>query len=200
MADNEANQRWLAATQVGNGNHVEPASSILAAHLAPRLSSQGMQTQPLGRETFSQLRKELVAERYSQLPAEESPTDVNKLICIVLKAGLEPALADGATQRNGLKEQIFDCLDIVQAAVEKAPQALYELSDSELLGQTTNAPLFASVIVHLLHLSRGWECEDVGKKIVGVLSSMLHTEHRQLRPWPPRCRISRVMVVLATGP
>lgn len=46
-----------AALENGSWKAEEPASSILAAQLAPRLSSQGDQKHHLTRETFAQLRE-----------------------------------------------------------------------------------------------------------------------------------------------
>lgn len=113
-----------AAPEVSGRRPAEPASSVLAAQLAPRLSSQDQdQTHHLTRETFAQLRQELTAGIYSQLRLDDSVTDVSKLICIVLKAGLGPtsSIYDKSSNESP-EDQTLDCLDIIQIAVEKAPR------------------------------------------------------------------------------
>lgn len=159
----------------------EPASSLLAAQLAPN-----DQTQRLSRETFSQLRQELVGGRYSQLHFDDSDTDVNKLICIVLKAGLDPTTAskDGRQSSDDLVGQTLDCLDIVQAAAEKAPQALTQVSDPGILGETLHAPLFAWLVVRLLGLAGAWDSGSVRDAVFSTVSTIAHAQSRQGRSMP----------------
>jgi serine/threonine-protein kinase ATR len=156
----------------------EPASSLLAAQLDPH-----DQTQRLSRETFSQLRQELVDRRYSQLHFDDSDTDVNKLICIVLRAGLDP-FQDARQSREDLEGQTLDCLDIVQAAAEKAPQALTQVSDPGILGETLHAPLFAWLGVRLLGLVGAWDSGSVRDAVFGTVSTIAHSQSRQGRSMP----------------
>ncbi|OJJ33117.1 hypothetical protein ASPWEDRAFT_174541 [Aspergillus wentii DTO 134E9] len=185
MATDEA-QGSQYPVLLGNGGwrFAEPASSILAAQLAPRLSSQGEQTRHLTRETFSQLRQELAGGKYSQLRLDDSVTDVNKLICIVLKAGLDPARKDERSSMEDLERQILDCLEIIQTAVEKAPQALIERPDPEILGQTSQAPLFTWVIVRLIDLlgARDWDWEKIGGGISSTVASIVSSQYKQVKP------------------
>ncbi|KAJ5180764.1 hypothetical protein N7492_003974 [Penicillium capsulatum] len=165
----------------GNGwRPAEPASSILAAHFAPRLASQGHDAHQLPRETFAQLRQELLSETNHQLRGDEGISDTNKLICIVLKAGLE-ATPTNATLEEGLEGQVLDCLDIIQASVEKAPQVLWDTSDPAILGEDVQAPLFAWLILRLIRLSSVWSAGAVQEKIHLVLVSVACLRYKQIR-------------------
>ncbi|KAJ5683180.1 hypothetical protein N7462_006345 [Penicillium macrosclerotiorum] len=169
----------------------EPASSILATHLAPRLASQGQghEAHRLSREAFSQLREELLGERHSQVRVDEGITDINKLVCIVLKAGLEASPAD-STPEEDLEGQVQDCLDIILASIEKAPQALWDTSDPLILGEDVHAPLFAWLILRLIRLAGMWSSRGIQQKIHMVLNSMACHQYRQSRPSPSHNAIS----------
>lgn len=191
-----------AAPEASLWKSAEPASSILAAQLAPRLSSQGAQdpTRHLNRETFAQLRQELAAGIYSQLRLDDSVTDVNKLICIVLKAGLGPTSSryEDSSSENP-EEQILDCLDIIQIAVEKAPEALVELSDPGLLGVNIHAPLFVWLILQSIDLLRDWDNEGVRAKATVVLSSIAYSQAKLVRSWPSCQSVSAFLRACTTG-
>lgn len=158
----------------------EPASSLLAVHFAPRLASHGHEAHRLSRETFSQLRHELRGERYSQPRADEGITDINKLVCIVLKAGLE-ATPSGVASEEDLEGQIFDCLDIVQASIEKYPQALWDNSDPLILGEGVQAPLFAWLIPRLIRVASIWHSEAIQGKVLRALTSVACFQYKQAR-------------------
>lgn len=187
MASNNESKGVLCPTTAPDHDSwksAEPASSILAAQLAPRLPSQGDKTHNLTRETFAQLRQELTGGAYSQLRLDDSVTDVNKLICIILKAGLEPpSPEDGRSSNEGLEKQILDCLEIIQIAVEKAPQALTEISDPKLLGGSISAPLFAWLVLRLIDLLRSWDNENIGAKVSTTLSSIVYSQLKSVKQW-----------------
>ncbi|KAJ5763195.1 hypothetical protein N7533_001876 [Penicillium manginii] len=163
----------------------EPASSLLAAHFAPRLTSHGHDAQRLSRETFSQLRQELLGDRQSQIRADEGITDINKLICIVLKAGLEVSPNSNSNSNNpedeDLEGQILDCLDIIQASIEKAPQVLWDISDPLILGEDVHAPLFAWLILRLIRLASIWQSESVQHRIQQVFMEISCLQYKQVR-------------------
>ncbi|KAJ5659099.1 hypothetical protein N7507_005550 [Penicillium longicatenatum] len=158
---------------------MEPASSILAAHFAP-LAPQGQKGHRLPRETFSQLRQELLGEIKSQMRVDEGITDINKLICIVLKAGLEVDLTSTEPTED-LLGQIVDCLDIIQASIEKAPQALWDNSDPLILGEDVQAPLFAWLILRLIRLAGAWSSEFIHHRTHLIFSSMARLQSKQAR-------------------
>ncbi|KAL4923269.1 protein kinase MEC1 [Aspergillus undulatus] len=159
----------------------ERAPSTLAAQLAPRLSSQGSQVHHLTREAFAQLRQELVEGRYSQLSLVDSATDVTRLICIVLKAGLEPCMKNEKQDNGDLNGQLSDCLDIIQTTIVKAPQTLTEVPDPEILGEKAYAPLYIWLAVRLLHC---YEHKTLGvEKLTGIFSAAIRSQYEHTRLW-----------------
>lgn len=183
----------------GNGwRPAEPASSILAAHFAPRLASQRRETHRLSRETFSQLRQELLGERHSQLRVDDGITDVNKLVCIVLKAGLE-ASPSGSASEEDREGQVLDCLDIIQASIEKVPQVLWDISDPLILGDEVQAPLFAWLILQLIRLTCIWHSETVQDRILLVLTSIACFQYKQVRSSASCYGISAFLRACITG-
>ncbi|KAF7116577.1 hypothetical protein CNMCM5793_005058 [Aspergillus hiratsukae] len=148
MATNESWVSYQFTTTNGFSRSAEPASSILAAQLAPHLVSQGNSAHGyLTRETFSQLRQELVEGKCSQLRLDDSIADASKLICIVLQAGVEPCVKGDRSRQGEFEGQILDCLDIIQTILEKSPQVLGEIS---LLRACTNEILLLLESHHYL--------------------------------------------------
>ncbi|KAG0156529.1 hypothetical protein PDIDSM_3708 [Penicillium digitatum] len=179
MATDGDNER---VTAPGNAWRAEPTSSILASRFVPHLATQGNESH-LTRETFAQLRQELLSEIQSQLRVDEDVTDVNKLICIVLKAGLEIS-PHGSTSEQDREGQVLDCLDIIQASIEKAPQALWGSSDPLILGEDRHAPLFAWLILRLIRLATTWKSETVREKIHLLCASLACSQFKQVRSLP----------------
>ncbi|OOO03775.1 phosphatidylinositol 3- and 4-kinase catalytic [Aspergillus oryzae] len=163
----------------GNGSWQPPTT--LAAQLAPRLPSQGNQTHSLSKETFSLLRQELAGGKHNQLRFNDKVTDISKLICIVLKAGLEPCIKDPNPDSQG---QVLDCLDIVLVSIDKAPQTLTEYPDPAVLGESTYAPLYAWLVVRLLQLLGIWNNEVISSKAGSILTSIVRAQNRHSRLWP----------------
>ncbi|BCR99011.1 protein kinase MEC1 [Aspergillus luchuensis] len=180
MATDKRKESRLPIPEVADWNPAEPVSSTLAANLAPHLSSQGDGTLGQTKEAFSQLRHELLEGKYSHLQLNDSITDVKKLICIVLKAGLEPCIRD---DRSELQGQLLDCLDIVQNAVDKAPLALLEMPEPEVLGKDAASPLYSCLVVWLVHLFSTWDSEPVEDRIGGILASMFNASHNHTKLW-----------------
>lgn len=176
---------------------MEPASSILAAHFAP-LASQGHDAHRLPRETFSQLRQELLGERQSQSRVDEGITDINKLICIVLKAGLE-VNPSNITLANDLQGQILDCLDIIQAGIEKAPQVLLESSDPLILGGEAPAPLYAWLIIRLIRLISLWTSKDIQERTHLILGAIINAQPKQARSSPSSYGIAAFLRACISG-
>ncbi|KAH3484880.1 hypothetical protein KXW98_005867 [Aspergillus fumigatus] len=142
MATNESWVPYQFTTTNSVSKSAEPASSILAAQLAPHLVSQGNSAHGyLTRETFSQLRQELVDGKCSQLGLDDSIADASKLICIVLQAGIEPCVKGDRSRQGDFEGQILDCLDIIQTILEKSPQVLGEICDPTILGENTSISL-----------------------------------------------------------
>ncbi|GLI80066.1 serine/threonine-protein kinase M1 [Penicillium ochrochloron] len=160
-----------------------PASSILATHFAPRLATQGHEPQRLSREAFSQLRQELLGEKFTQSRLDEGITDINKLICIILKAGLEASPTSNGPEED-LEGQVLDCLEIIQVSIDKAPQALWDVSDPLILGEDVQAPLFSWLILRLIRVACTWHVEAVQDRVHSIFTSMACLQYKQVRSSP----------------
>ncbi|CAG8024016.1 unnamed protein product [Penicillium olsonii] len=173
----------------------EPASSILASHLAPHLATQGYES--ISRETFAQLRQELLGETH-QIRVEEDVTDVNKLICIVLKAGLEIS-PHGDAQGSDLQGQVLDCLDIIRASIDKAPQALWAPCDSLIFAEDVHVPLHTWLVLRLIRLANTWTSDAVREKIQLIWASLAYIQFKQARPVPASYAVSAFLRACTSG-
>ncbi|PTU20188.1 hypothetical protein P175DRAFT_0502334 [Aspergillus ochraceoroseus IBT 24754] len=199
MAADDLKARSYPTISMVDWTSAEPVSSTFAAQLAPRLSSEGTQVHSLTREAFSELRQELVEGKYSQLRLDDSVTDVSKLICIVIKAGLEPCIKDENPDNEEWSGQLFDCLDIIQTTVEKAPRTLLDIPDPEIIGEKAYAPLYAWLVVRLLHLLSARNSNgSIGEKIIGVYSSIIRAQYKHTRLWSSCHAISAFLRGCAT--
>ncbi|PWY69808.1 hypothetical protein BO94DRAFT_502566 [Aspergillus sclerotioniger CBS 115572] len=180
MAANNRKVSRLPTSGLPVWNPAEPVSSTFTAHLVPHFSSQGDGTLGLTKEAFSQLRYELLEGKCSHLPLDNNITEVTRLICIVLKAGLEPCIKDDKSELQG---QLLDCLDIVQTAVIKAPLALLEVPDPEILGKDISIPLHSWLILWLVHLLTTWDSDSIEDKIDDILSSIASASRKHIRLW-----------------
>lgn len=175
----------------------EPASSVLASRFVPHLATQGHDTH-ITRETFSQLRSEILSEIQNQRRVDEDATDVNKLICIVLKAGLEIS-PNRDTSEQDLEGQVLDCLDIIHASITKAPQALLEPSDPTAIGEDTDAPLFAWLILRLIRLGSIWTSNAVQEKVQLVCASLAYSQFKQTHSLPASYAIVACLRACTSG-
>jgi len=184
MATNESWVSYQFTTTNGFSRSAEPASSILAAQLAPHLASQGNSAHGyLTRETFSQLRQELVEGKCSQLRLDDSIADASKLICIVLQAGVEPCVKADRSRQGEFEGQVLDCLDIIQTILEKSPQVLGEICDPTILGENASVPLYAWLTLRLLNLL-SWEVDNIGKRISCIFSSITRPRYKHITLLP----------------
>jgi serine/threonine-protein kinase ATR len=199
MPTRDVTSSRIMVPEDGNSGTVGP-SSIFPMQLAPALSSSMSHKYPLGRETFSQLRQELLQGNfYNQFRSDENTKDVNKLICVVLKAGLENAIKGNSALSSEIEEQILDCLDIIQVAIEKAPHTLLENSDPEILGADVHAPLYAWLIIQLINFNGNWSQEHVEGRIRNLLSLIVHSQHKIYCTRCSRFSMSEFIRACATG-
>jgi serine/threonine-protein kinase ATR len=194
MATEGTNEQAVAPR---NAWRAEPASSILASRFVPHLATQGHKSH-LTRETFAQLRLELLSEIQSQRRVDEDVTDVNKLICIVLKAGLEIS-PNGSAPDQDLEGQVLDCLDIIHASIEKAPQVLWETSDPIILGEEIHAPLFAWLILRLIRLASTWTSQTVREKIQLLCATLAYSQFKQGRSLPASYAVAAFLRACTSG-
>ncbi|KAN0073288.1 hypothetical protein V8E54_008508 [Elaphomyces granulatus] len=154
---------------------------------------------PPNRETFSQLRQEfLQGDCYSQIRDDKNLADINRLISVVIKAGLELGNIENSSLTVELEGQILDCLDIIQAAIERAPQTLLEYCDPELLGVDIQAPLYVWLVIRLVDLSGVWNHNNFNDKIQCLLSYIVFLQHKTLRTHVSRYSISAFLQACAT--
>jgi serine/threonine-protein kinase ATR len=181
----------------------EPASSLIAARLAPHATSEASQEHGLSRETFSQLRQEILGcEEGGQLNLDGNISDIHNLVCVVVRAGLEPSLnaPSAAISNEEIQAQILDCLDIVQLAVRRAPQVLYEISDPQILDKDgVHAPLFVWLIPHLLSLICVWNLENIQEKTYALLSTISRAQFKVSRLWHSSRSISSLLQACVSG-
>lgn len=194
MATEGENERAAAP---GNAWKAEPASSILASRFVPHLATQGHESL-LTRETFAQLRLEVINDIQNQRRVDEDVTDVNKLICIVLKAGLQIS-PNRSVPEQDLEGQILDCLDIIHASISKAPQSLWEPSDPIILGEDIHAPLFACLILRLIRLASTWTSNEVQEKIQLLFSSLANCQFKRIRSLPASYAVAALLRACTSG-
>ncbi|PYH47273.1 protein kinase MEC1 [Aspergillus saccharolyticus JOP 1030-1] len=181
MAPNERRLTRFSSTKNKIPDVTETVSSTLAAQLVPRLCSQTDQTRSLTKKAFSQLRHELLEGRYSPLLSNVGIDNFRKLLCIALKAGLEPCIKDHRLQHEDHLNQLCDCLDIIQAVVDNAPLTLVEIADPEILGEDETVPLYSWLLVRLLRVMGIWEIDRLREKVINILSSIASVPHKHGR-------------------
>lgn len=131
-----------------------PPSSIIAAHLSPAIGSA---LPYFDREDFALLLKEsLGADEDGQPNLGIDVTLNHKLICVIIMAGLDTLdlrSDDPFRKDNEHHDQIQGCIQVIDLAVDRTPEALFVLSKSEDLGpRAENVPLFIWIIPKLLSL------------------------------------------------
>ena len=196
MAPNKRKVSRLPTAGITDWNPAEPVSSTFTAHLVPHFSSQGDGSLGLTKEAFSHLRYELLEGKCSHLPLNNNISEVTRLICIVLKASLEPCVRD---DKSELQDQLLDCLDIVQTAVDKAPLALLEVPDPEILGKDKSIPLHSWLILWLVHLFATWDSDSIEVKIDGIISSIAGASHKYISLWPSFLGVATFLQACTTG-
>lgn len=141
---------------IGNGQQemqsdAGPAHTFFALHLS-RISPSANKKQQINQQTFSLLREELLKSADEHSTFESNSADVYNLICVVLKAGLQPFFRLDQTKNSDLEIQILDCLDIIELAIRKSPEVLLRGSNPLIDQYDVNAPLYSWVINCLVRL------------------------------------------------
>ena len=133
-----------------NGSQPPPSSRI-ATHLAPTNGSTIPHFDP---EDFALLLQESLGSDDDGQPNIGTDATLNhKLISVIIKAGIDTidlGRNDPFRQDNEYHDQIQKCLEVIDLAVERTPEALFLSSKPEDLAE--NIPLFICFIPKLLSL------------------------------------------------
>lgn len=132
----------------------QPPPSTLIAALAPVEGSSFPQFDP---GDFALLLKESLGSDEDGQPNLGNDVTLNhKLICVIVKAGLDTINLRGDdpfSRDSDYYDQLQGCLNVIELVVERTPEALFILSKSEDLGPLAeNVPLFFWAIPKLLSL------------------------------------------------
>ncbi|KAF3481011.1 kinase rad3 [Arthroderma uncinatum] len=159
-----------------------PASSLIPTNLAPHLAPGTDREHGIDRETFSQLRREILGQSENgQTNLDNNVHDIYNLIYVVVKAGLEPSLKPQNVRASGedLIGQTLDCLDIIRLAIQRAPVVLHENSKPEILGKTIpESPLFVWLLSPLLSLLCSWDERSIQDKVCQVVSMIYSAQFK----------------------
>lgn len=182
----------------------EPTSSLIASHIAPHLASGPNRGYGIDRETLSQLRQEILGHEETGTPNfDDNVNDIQNLICVIVKAGLEPSLKlrkSSSLQREDSVGQTRDCLDIIRLAIQRTPNVLYENTNPEILGKDVpQVPLFAWLIPHALVLLCTWDEKSVQELACQVISTTYSSHFKSLRLWYSAKTASRFLGACIAG-
>ena len=192
-----ASEPRLARQSYLNGSvrpHEPPPSSILAARLAP--ANGKSTTLDLDRENFTQLLDESLgcdSDRQPNLGNE--PVVNHKLIGIIVKAGLEHAVNQpqdpfAGDECSDVESEALRCLEVIQLAVSKCPEVVYQLSTQDEPGHKDHGiPLFVWLIPRLANILVRWDSptDQLQSALWATIACIIGSETRCRRA-SPSCR------------
>lgn len=163
-----------------------PPSSILATHLAPVNGNPG--SFHFDRESFAQLLQESLKSDEDGLPNLGNDITINhKLICVIVKAGLDgvldqpkdPFITDD--DKPEILVEACNCLDVIELAITRCPQVVYQLSDANSPREGHNGvPLFLWLIPRLLRFLSRWQYSryKVEEKVWSLVKTICSVEDK----------------------
>ncbi|EFR05531.1 kinase rad3 [Nannizzia gypsea CBS 118893] len=161
-----------------------PVSSLIPSHLASHLAADTSGEYGIDRETFSQLRREILSQgEDDKANTNDNINDIYNLICVVLKAGLEQSLKTQGVRTSGedIMGQTLDCLDIIRLAVQRAPAVLKGNAKPGFLKENTpQSPLFVWVLSPLLTLLCSWDDRSIQDKVCQVISVLYGAQFKTI--------------------
>ncbi|GBF64420.1 kinase [Trichophyton mentagrophytes] len=174
-----------------------PLSSLIPSHLASHLAADTSGEYGIDRETFSQLRREILSQSEDgEANANDNINDIYNLICVVVRAGLEQSLKPQGARALGddIIGQTLDCLDIIRLAVQRAPAVLNGSAKPEFLKENnTQSPLFVWVLSSLLTLLCSWNDRSIQDKVCQAVSVIYGTQFKTIQLWYSVKSISRFL-------
>ena len=154
-----------------------PPSSILATHVV-----HGDGVPRFDQESFNQLLREVLGTDEQGQPNLGSDVTVNhKLICIVFQVGIEQDLEENPFQSAAAAgkagSQLRTCLEVLQVAIERSPQALFVTSSSNA-GSDSGQPcaLYSWLFPRLLPLMTSCQNVEIRDRILSVFTAMLEAD------------------------
>lgn len=128
--------------------------SLIAAHLAP---SNGSTLPHFNREDFELLLTEVLGSDEDGQPNLGTDVTINhELICVVIKAGLDPIFRPNDNpfcEHDHCLDSIQKCIQAIDLSIDRTPAVLFIPPKSEGLGQESgNVPLFSWIVPRLLSL------------------------------------------------
>lgn len=180
-----------------------PLSSLIPSHLASHLAADTSGEHGIDRETFSQLRREILSQSEDgEANTNDNIDDIYNLICVVVRAGFEQSLKPQGARASGddIIGQTLDCLDIIRLAVQRAPAVLNGSAKPELIKENTlQSPLFVWVLSSLLTLLCSWNDRSIQDKVCQVVSVIYGTQFKTIRLWYSVKSISRFLQACIGG-
>lgn len=181
---------------------VDPASSIINSQFGPHLSPNAGKRHGISRETFSQLRQEIVGHGDgSQLDHDQSIPDTHNLICVVIKAGIEPLPRSEQenTPEDEMHGQLLDCLDIIHLAMQRVPRVLHEIVELEITEENVRVPLFVWLVYHIISIVFLWDHDAIRRKACSIISAMRESELKIRQLWHSSQSISVLLYGCVNG-
>jgi serine/threonine-protein kinase ATR len=162
-----------------------PPSSILAARVV-----NGDDSSDFNQASFNQLLEESLGTDEDGQPNLGSDISINhKLICIVVKAGIDPFIQDtkdnpfqSTAAAAKVNSQFSCCLDVIRTAIQRSPDVSFVKSvPEELIYGGKQRPLYAWLIPKLVPVLSPTSAEVIRDGILKVLDVILTIEGDDLK-------------------
>lgn len=166
-------------TQPGLGHaNGDPPPSTLAAKIVENRSKTTQQNQPEGKELFSKLLQEYLAD-----PAlEDSSVETNaKLIKVVAEAGLDTMLRDDPFSRDDRIQQAKDSIAVISLTIERVPTVLFYSDDSP--ASSLSLPLFLCLLPKIFSLLGRPHLDAVESELTALLERCMSVGRQSTRSW-----------------
>ena len=169
-----------------------PPSSMLAAHIVP---THGPSPLNIDADSLLQLIDECLATDNTGQPAIGDDAVVHHtLICVIVKAGLEPLSAghaDPFSDPGRHADHITRCLQVIELAIRRSPSVLHVVSGPDHIGPTDHeVPLFLWLVPKLLSLlgSQQQALSTVILKVTDLLGGIV-TEAQKCKSSTRDCQL-----------
>lgn len=172
----------------------EPPPSTLAAKIVENRSKTVQQNQPEGKELFSKLLQEYLADP----TIEESSLETNaKLIKVVAEAGLDTLLRDDPFSRDDRIQQAKDSIAVIRLTIERVPTVLFysEASSSNSL----SLPLFLGLLPKVISLFGRPHLDAIQSDLTALLETCMSVGRKSTRSWQASEAIDSILRLCVDG-